>query len=120
MHRRNKPAPRNKATQQIPTSLPTPEPQIIQQVPAPEPQVTSSMRRPIKPAPESRVPLPMRRTIKPDQDSQITLPMCRPVRSTRRPIPSRNSLVQAFRQVLAQQNDVEYITLSSGDEDDNS
>jgi hypothetical protein len=46
-------------------------------------------------------------------------PSHRPFRSTRRPIPSRSSLVQAFQQILARQNDAEYITLSSGDEDDN-
>jgi hypothetical protein len=85
----------------------------------PEPQVASSMRRPNNSNPEPRVLQPMRRPIKPEPESQIIQLLNRPNPPARRPIPSRSSLVQAFRQVLAQQNNSEYITLSSGDEDDN-
>jgi hypothetical protein len=124
MHHRNKPAPRSNVTQELPITCPDPEPQIIQQIPAslptPELRVNPSMRRPIKPALESRIPLPVRRPIKPDPDAQVRPSMCRPFRSTRRPIPPRSSLIQAFQQVLARQNDAEYITLSSDDEDDKS
>jgi hypothetical protein len=87
--------------------------------PIPEPQVLQSMRRPIKPAPELKVIPSMRRQVKPDPESQIIQPLHRPNPSICRPSPARSSLVQAFRQILAQQKDAEYITLSSGDEDDN-
>jgi hypothetical protein len=75
-------------------------------------RVNSSMRRPIKSDPQPQVNSSMRRQIKPDSESQVNSSM-------RRPAPARSSLVQAFRQILAQQNDAEYITLSSGEEDDN-
>jgi hypothetical protein len=99
------------------TPVPDPEPQITQQTPTTKSELTQQV--PITlPNPGQQVLQSMRRPIKPGPVSQIIQPSHRPIRSTRRPIPSRSSLVQAFRQILAQQNDAEYITLSSGDEDD--
>jgi hypothetical protein len=63
------------------------------------------------PAPKSQI-AQKTPAIFPNPEPKIT-------QSMRRPYPARSSLVQAFRQILAQQNDAEYITLSSGDEDDN-
>jgi hypothetical protein len=100
-------------------TVPDPEPQIAQQTSTTKSELTRQVTRTL-PDPESSAISSMRRQIKPDSDSQFTSSMCRPFRSTRRPFPTRSSLVQAFRQILAQQNDAEYITLSSGDEDDNS
>jgi hypothetical protein len=78
----------------------------------PEPQVLQPMRRPNTPNAELQVTSSMRRPITPNPESRV-------IQSLRRPSTARSSLIQAFRQILAQQNDAEYITLSSGDEDDN-
>jgi hypothetical protein len=88
-------------------------------VPDQELKVTKPMRRPNNLNPEPQVAPSMRHPIKPDPGSQVIQSMHRPNPSICRPSPARSSVVQAFRQILAQQNDAEYIMLSSGDEDDN-
>jgi hypothetical protein len=100
-------AAQSKITQQIPITCP-----------ASNRKITCSMHRPIKPDPEFRVTQSLRRPIKSDPESQVIQSLHRQNLPARRPAPARSSLVQAFRQILAQQNDAEYITLSSGDEDE--
>jgi hypothetical protein len=97
---------------------PDPEPQVAQQIPPATSEVAQQVPTNC-PAQKSQTTSLMRRQIKPDPESRVTLPMHRPNLPARHPSPVRNSLVQAFRQILAQQNDAEYINVSNGDEGDN-
>jgi hypothetical protein len=115
----NTAVPKPQVTQQTPTTKSELTRQVPITLPDPEPQIAQSMRRLIKSDPEQQVSQSIRRPIKPDPEPQVIQSLHRPNPSARRPAPAKSSLVQAFRQILAQQNDVEYITLSSGDEDDN-
>jgi hypothetical protein len=99
---------KSKVGQTVLNPKPQVTPQIPPTVPNPKSQVTCQLQQ-NPPAPKSQI----------TQQNPATFTTHRPNPSICRPIPSRNSLVQAFRQILAQQNDAEYITLSSADEDEN-
>jgi hypothetical protein len=110
--------PKTQVAQQTPTTNSELTRQVPVTHPVPKPQTISSMRIPIKPAPEPQVLQSMRHPNNPNPEPRVLQSMHCPNPSTRRPAPARSSLVQAFRQILAQQNDAEYINVSSGDEDD--
>jgi hypothetical protein len=97
---------------------PDPEPQVAQQIPPATSEVTQQVPTNC-PVPESQVSQQIPIAC-PGPGSQVTSSMHHPNPSICRPIPSRSSSVQAFQQILAQQNETEYVNVSSGDEDDNS
>jgi hypothetical protein len=102
------PTPEPQVTQQIPAILPNPKPRIIQQnlpiPPAPKSQATR--QNPSAPIPQDI------------QQNPATFTTRRQIPTARRPVPAISPLVQAFRQIITQQNDIEYINVSSGDEDE--
>jgi hypothetical protein len=95
---------------------PDPEPQVAQQIPPATSEVAQQVPTNC-PAPESQVSQQIPIAC-PDPGSQVTSSMHHPNPPICRPAPTRSSLVQAFRRILAQQNETEYVNVSSGDEDE--
>jgi hypothetical protein len=119
----HKKTPSKKLKPKVVKPVPNPEPQVAQQIRQNPPDSIPKITRPIPSAPKSQViqqnpAIPSAPIPQDIQQNPATFTTRRQIPSARRPIPARSSLVQAFQQILAQQNNAEYINVSSGDEDE--